>query len=79
MTVRKFGDHWQADFYAYSQRIRRVFPQKKEAHAYEGKIRASIRENRYFDVKKEVFQTFKVLSAWYLSLEYKGRPKNVTG
>jgi len=39
MAVRKFGDRWQCDFYAYSERIRRVFPKKKEAHAYEGKIK----------------------------------------
>ena len=50
MTVRKFGDRWQCDFYAYSQRIRKVFPAKKDAAAYEGKIKASIRENRYFDI-----------------------------
>jgi len=76
MTVRKFGDHWQADFYAYSQRIRRVFPQKKDAAAYEGKIKASIRENRFFDIKEEAFQTFKELSGWYLSLEDVKRKKS---
>jgi integrase len=32
-------------------------------------VKAAIRENRYFDIKKDVFQTFNELSNWYLSLE----------
>jgi hypothetical protein len=59
MTVRQFGDGWQADFYAYGERIRKVFPIKRDATAYEGKMKASIRENRFFDVKQEAFQVFK--------------------
>jgi integrase len=69
MTVRQLGNGYQCDFYAYKERIRRVFPSKKDATAYEGKIKAAIRENRFFDIKKEAFQIFKELSAWYLSLE----------
>jgi integrase len=69
MAVRQFGNGWQCDFYAYKERIRKVFPTKKDAKAYEGKKKASIRENRYFDVKQEAFQIFKELSKWYLSLE----------
>ena len=76
MAVRPFGKGWQCDFYAYGERVRRVFPNKKDASAYEGKIKASIRENRYFDVKQEAFQTFKELSDWYLSLEDVKRKKS---
>jgi len=67
MAVRRFGKGWQADFYAYSKRVRRVFPCRREARAYEGRVKASIREDRYLDVKREIF--FKQLSDWYLSLE----------
>lgn len=76
MTVRQFGDGWQCDFYAYGERKRKVFPTKRDATAYQGKINASIRENRYFDVKQEAFQTFKELSDWYLSLEDVKRKKS---
>jgi integrase len=69
MAVRKLGKGWQADFYAFKERIRRVFPTKKDACAYEGKIKVAIKENRYFDIKQEVFETFKELSRWYLSLD----------
>ena len=69
MTVRSFGNGWQADFYAYSDRIRKVFPTRKDAQAYEGKIKAAIRENRFFDIKEEAFQIFKELSTWYLALD----------
>ena len=67
---------WQADFYAYRERIRRVFPIKGDAVAYEGKMKGAIRENRYFDVKPEAFQVFKELSQWYLSLEEVKRKKS---
>lgn len=69
MAVRELGKGWQCDFYAYGGRIRKVFSKKKDATAYEGKIKASIKENRYFDIKQEAFQVFKELSKWYLSLE----------
>ena len=76
MTVRQLGNGYQCDFYAYNERIRRVFSTKKDATAYEGKIKAAIRENRYFDIKEEAFQIFKELSNWYLSLEDVKRKKS---
>jgi integrase len=76
MTVRQFGDGWQVDFYAYGERIRKVLPTKRDATAYEGKIKAAIRENRFFDVKQDAFQVFKELSSWYLSLEDVKRKKS---
>jgi len=76
MAVRQLGDSWQCDFYAYKERIRKVFLTKKDAKAYEGKMKASIRENRYFDIKQEAFQIFKELSKWYLSLEDVKRKKS---
>jgi len=79
MAVRQLGNGYQCDFYAYGERIRRIFPTKKDAAAYEGKMKAAIRENRFFDVKEEAFQTFKELSSWYLSLEDVKRKKSFRG
>jgi integrase len=79
MTVRQLGNGYQCDFYAYNERIRRVFPTKKDAAAYEGKMKAAIRENRFFDVKEEAFQVFKELSNWYLSLEDVKRKRSFEG
>jgi integrase len=76
MAVKQFGEGWQVDFYAYGKRIRRVFPIKRDATAYEGKMKAAIRENRFFDVKQEAFQIFMELSRWYLSLEDVKRKKS---
>jgi len=76
MAVKQFGEGWQVDFYAYGKRIRKVFPIKRDATAYEGKMKAAIRENRFFDVKQEAFQIFKELSKWYLSLEDVKRKKS---
>ena len=76
MTVRQLGNGYQCDFYAYGERIRRVFIAKKDATAYEGKMKGAIRENRFFDVKEEAFQIFKELSNWYLSLEDVKRKKS---
>ena len=67
MAVRRFGKGWQTDFYAHTKRIRKVFPLRKEAEAYHGRIKALIREDRYFDRKREIF--LRELSNWYLSLE----------
>ena len=67
MAVRRLGKGWQTDFYAYSKRVRKVFALRREAEAYQGRIKASIREDRYLDFKQEIF--FKQLSDWYLSLE----------
>jgi len=75
MAIRKFGNGWQCDFYAYGERMRKVFPNKKDAVAYEGKVKGAIRENRYFDVKQDAFETFEELSKWYLSLEDVKRKK----
>ena len=79
MTVRQLGNGYQCDFYAYGQRIRRVFSAKKDAVAYEGKMKGAIRENRFFDIKEEAFQIFKELSNWYLFLEDVKRKKSFTG
>jgi hypothetical protein len=77
MSVRELGKGWQCDFYdGRKVRVRIVFPTKRDATAYEGKIKASIRENRYFDIKHDAFQTFKELAMWYLSLEEVKRKKS---
>jgi len=43
---------------------------------YEGKIKASIRQNRYFDTKHDTFQFFKELTGWYLSVDDAKRKKS---
>lgn len=69
MTVRRFKESgWQADFYAGLERVRKVFPTKKEATAFEGKIKGAIRENKYFDVQREAFETFNEMMDWFLGL-----------
>ena len=76
MAVRHLGKGWQSDFYAFKQRVRKIFPTQQEAKDYEGKIKVAIRENRYFDIRQDAFQTFKQLSGWYLSLEDVKRKKS---
>jgi integrase len=77
MSVRPLGKGFQCDFYdGLKVRVRRVFPTKRDAVAYEGKIKVSILENRYFDIKQDAFQTFKELAGWYLSLEDAKRKKS---
>ena len=66
MSVRKTKKGWQADFYAGAERIRKAFPTKKEAQDYEGKTRGLVRENKYFDVQREAFDTFSAMLNWYL-------------
>jgi len=77
MAVRKFGSKgWQADFYAGPERIRKVFPTKKQAVAYEGKVKKEILENKYFDVQREAFATFSEMLDWYLNLPEARRKKS---
>ncbi len=77
MAVRRFKDKgWQVDFYAGKERIRKVFPTKKEATAYEGKIKGQIRENKYFDVQREAFDTFNEMMDWFLELPEIKRKKS---
>lgn len=54
------GETWYVDYYDPTGKrvIKAVGPVKKEAVDYLGKIRASIREGRLFDVKKETRITF---------------------
>jgi len=54
MGAYKKGKNWYIDFYVNGQRKREmVGPSKKEAELVLGKRKAEVRENRYFDVKKE--------------------------
>jgi len=77
MTVRRFKDSgWQADFYAGTERIRKVFPTKKEAKDYESKIKTEIRENRYWNIQREEFDTFSEMLDWYLDLPQSKRKKS---
>ena len=65
------GETWYVDYRDPTGKriIKAVGPSKREAEAFLGKIKGSIREGRFFDIKKEEFQIFKELSNWYLSLE----------
>jgi len=77
MTVRRFKNSgWQADFYAGTERIRKVFPTKKEAKDYESKIKTEIRENRYWNIQREEFDTFSEMLDWYLELPQAKRKKS---
>ena len=77
MTVRRFKDSgWQADFYAGTERIRKVFPTKKEAKDYESKIKTEIRENRYWNIQREEFDTFSEMLDWYLERPQTKRKKS---
>ena len=70
MGVYRRGRAWYIDYYVDDQRIReKVGPSKREAIDYLGKIKALIREHRYWDVKKGTTLTFKELSSWYLGLD----------
>ena len=62
------GDVWYVDYYDPSGKriIKAIGPTKKEAEAYLGKIKASIREGRFFDIKKENRVTFNELLDVYI-------------
>ncbi len=67
MGVYKKSRNWYIDFYANGQRKREmVGPSKKEAELVLGKRKAEVRENRYFDVKKEKKIKFEVFAEEYL-------------
>jgi integrase len=68
MGVYKKGLNWYVDFYTNGQRKReRVGPSKREAELVLGKKKAEVRENRYFDVKKEKKIKFEVFAEEYLN------------
>lgn len=62
------GETWYVDYYDPKGKriIKAVGPVKKEAEDYLGKVRASIREGRFFDIKKETRITFSELLDQYV-------------
>jgi len=64
----KEGDIWYVDFYDPSGKrvIKAIGPSKREAEAYLGKVKALIREGRFFDIKKENRTTFNELLDAYV-------------
>jgi integrase len=62
------GETWYVDYYDPGGKriIKAVGPTKKEAEAYLGKIKASIREGRFFDIKKGNRVTFNELLDAYI-------------
>jgi integrase len=62
------GETWYVDYYdpIGKRVIRAVGPVKKEAEDYLGKMKASIREGRFFDIKKETRITFSELLDQYV-------------
>jgi integrase len=68
MSVRRFRDKWIADIHRDGQRHRKVFDNRKQAEAWEGKIKAAALEGRLFDVKREAFDSFSEMLEWFLRL-----------
>jgi len=62
------GNTWYVTYYDPNGKriIKAVGPTKKEAEAYLGKIKSSIREGRFFDIKKENRITFNELLDAYI-------------
>ena len=62
------GDTWYVDYYDPRGRrvIKAIGPSKREAEAYLGKIKSSIREKRFFDIKRESKVTFDELLGQYI-------------
>ncbi len=62
------GETWYADYRdpAGKRIIKAVGPSKREAEAYLGKVKGSIREGRFFDIKKENRVTFNELLDAYV-------------
>lgn len=62
------GETWYVDYRDPNGKrvIKAVGPAKKDAEAYLGKVKAAIREGRFFDVKKENKTTFKELLDAYV-------------
>ena len=57
------GETWYVDYRDPTGKriIKAIGPKKREAEDYVGKIKASIREERFFDIKKESKTTFEEL------------------
>jgi len=62
------GKSWYVDYYDPNGKriIKRIGPRKKEAEDYLGKVKATIREGRFFDIKKENKTTFAELLDEYI-------------
>ena len=67
MGVYLRGRIWYVDYYdSRGKRIREAVGSKKsDAIARQGKIMSAIRENRFFDIKKEYKHTFDELVTKY--------------
>jgi integrase len=62
------GNTWYVDFYDPNGKrvIKAIGPSKREAEVYLGKVKALIREGRFFDIKKENRTTFNELLDAYV-------------
>jgi integrase len=66
MAVRKRGKTWVIDYRVNGKKIvRAVGPYKRDAVAAEGKIKAQIREGRFFDCKPRIFTPLSELIQRY--------------
>ncbi len=67
MALYKRGNVWWYEFWYKGRRYREgVGPNKKEAETVLGKHRTEVRENRFFDVRKEADMRFEALAEEYL-------------
>lgn len=62
------GETWYVDYYDPTGKriIKAIGPSKREAEAYLGKVKSSIREGRFFDIKQENKTTFDELLDAYV-------------
>lgn len=75
------GDTWYVDYRDPTGKriIKAVGPSKREAEAFLGKVKASIREGRFFDIKKENRVVFnKLLDAYIEKIQTRGSYQNTT-
>ena len=72
MGVWKRGNSWYASWYegekGNKSQKKKAFKLKRDAVAYEGKMKAALRENRLFDIKKDYSYTFDELLERYIKV-----------
>jgi hypothetical protein len=67
MEVYRRGKNWYIDFYAYGKRVRqKVAPNKKLAEKILHKLKTTVVENKFLDVRKKTKIKFEKIIEQYL-------------